>query len=69
MIQQDLFKLAKKNGILAAENGDSRELSDKLADTINLEVIEPIARVNRAYRFATKVPQCDKYGIFRITKP
>ncbi|EFA10266.1 hypothetical protein TcasGA2_TC012466 [Tribolium castaneum] len=55
---QELFRLAQKKGMLSV---DSHQLSDKLADTINLEVIEPIARVNRAYRFAKKVPQCDRY--------
>lgn len=49
--------MAQQRGMLYM---DSHQLSDKLADTINLEVIEPIARVNRAYRFARKVPQCDK---------
>jgi hypothetical protein len=47
---------------------DSQLLSDKLADTINLEVIEPIARVNRAYRFAKKVPQCDKYVMCLVNR-
>lgn len=56
----DLFKLAEKHGILGRKI-DSSELSHKLTDTINLEIIEPIARVNRAYRFIRKVPACDKY--------
>ncbi|KRT79773.1 hypothetical protein AMK59_6650, partial [Oryctes borbonicus] len=40
---------------------DSDELSHKIADTINLEIIEPVVRVNRAYRFALRVPKCDRY--------
>ncbi|RZB73453.1 uncharacterized protein BDFB_004767 [Asbolus verrucosus] len=55
---QELFNLGQKRGML---NVDHQQVSDKLADTINLEVIEPIARVNRAYRFARKVRECDKY--------
>ncbi|KAL1491375.1 hypothetical protein ABEB36_011982 [Hypothenemus hampei] len=50
---QDILKLAKKS--LATE-----ELTDKLTDTINLELIEPITRINRAYRFAKMEPSCDK---------
>lgn len=50
--------MAQKRGFF---QGDSKELSHKLADTINLEIIEPIARVNRAYRFAKKLPKCDRY--------
>lgn len=53
--------MAQKRGFF---QGDSKELSHKLADTINLEIIEPIARVNRAYRFAKKVPKCDRYKTF-----
>ncbi|KAJ3625974.1 hypothetical protein MTP99_016506 [Tenebrio molitor] len=62
---QDLFRLVEKRGMLSV---DSQLLSDKLADTINLEVIEPIARVNRAYRFAKKVPQCDKYVMCLVNR-
>ncbi|XP_050304332.1 uncharacterized protein LOC126741905 isoform X3 [Anthonomus grandis grandis] len=39
----------------------SKELTEKLTDTINMEIIEPITRVNRAYRFAKSEPKCDKY--------
>lgn len=52
--------MAQKRGFFQGTNIDSTELSHKLADTINLEIIEPIARVNRAYRFAKKVPKCDR---------
>jgi len=57
---QEIFRLAENHGILGRAV-DSRELTHKLTDTINLEVIEPIARVNRALRFATKIPTCTKY--------
>lgn len=49
---QDIAKLAK-------QSISSKELTDKLTDTLNLEIIEPITRINRAYRFAQKEPKCD----------
>ncbi|KAJ8960056.1 hypothetical protein NQ318_009497 [Aromia moschata] len=57
---QDINSMAQK-GASFAEEGVSKELSNKLADTINLEIIEPIARVNRAYRFAKSTPECERY--------
>lgn len=59
-----MYKLSQKSGFL----NNPRELSDKLADTINLEIIEPLARVNRAYRFAKNVPACDKYVICLVNE-
>ncbi|XP_037047225.1 uncharacterized protein LOC119082013 [Bradysia coprophila] len=56
---KDLFKLGKARGLLQKFN--ATELSDKLTDTVNLEVIEPVLKVHRAYRFATRTPHCDKY--------
>ncbi|KAJ8982721.1 hypothetical protein NQ317_019512 [Molorchus minor] len=47
---------------------NQKELSEKLADTINLEVIEPIARVNRAYRFAKSTPVCDRYVLCLVNE-
>ncbi|KAJ8968181.1 hypothetical protein NQ314_002440 [Rhamnusium bicolor] len=61
---QDLIHLTQKN----RNGGGSRELSDKLADTINLEIIEPMARVNRAYRFAKSVPVCDRYVLCLVNE-
>ncbi|XP_066155899.1 uncharacterized protein [Euwallacea fornicatus] len=51
---QDLLTMAKKS---VAQT----ELTDKLTDTINMEIIEPVTRVNRAYRFAKLQPKCDIY--------
>lgn len=55
------MSLAEKKGILLKEGLDSRALSTKITDSVNLEIIEPLARVYRAYRFAKRVPECDKY--------
>lgn len=57
---QELIRLAENKGFLGRAI-DSTELTHKLTDTINLEILEPIARVNRAMRFAQKIPECSKY--------
>lgn len=57
--------MAQNRGMFSV---DSETTSNKLADTINLEVIEPIARVNRAYRFAQKVSECDLYVMCLINQ-
>lgn len=61
------MRLAQKRGAsLKSEN--IRELSNKLADTINMEIIEPIVRVNRAYRFIKSVPECDRYVLCLVNE-
>lgn len=45
---------------------NTTEVSDSLTDTFNLEIIEPIAKVHRAYRFAIKNPKCDRYVICEV---
>lgn len=61
---KDLVKLGKARGLLQKFN--ATELSDKLTDTVNLEVIEPVLKVHRAYRFASRSPQCDKYVLCEV---
>lgn len=63
---QDLIRLTQQSAL--SGGAGSAELSDKLADTINLEIIEPIARVNRAYRFAKAVPSCDRYVLCLVNE-
>lgn len=61
---KDLLKLGQARGVMKSLN--TTDISDKLTDTLNLEVIEPVLRVHRAYRFAVKTPHCDKYIICEI---
>ncbi|CAG9821983.1 unnamed protein product [Phaedon cochleariae] len=64
---KDLLKLLEKNGPIQS-SGSHNEFTDKLTDTINLEIIEPLARVNRAYRFAKSVPKCDRYVLCLVNE-
>ncbi|XP_041985261.1 uncharacterized protein LOC121737663 [Aricia agestis] len=40
---------------------DYNALAERLTDTLNLEVIEPVLRVHRAYRHALAAPQCQEH--------
>ncbi|XP_053681651.1 uncharacterized protein LOC128732396 [Sabethes cyaneus] len=61
---KDLLKLGKAKQFLQQYN--ATELTDKLTDTLNLEVIEPVLKVHRAYRQAIQTPHCDKYILCEI---
>ncbi|XP_061392407.1 uncharacterized protein LOC133327889 [Musca vetustissima] len=60
---KDLLQLGQARGLLQF---NATEISDKLTDTINLEVIEPVLKVHRAYRYITKQPQCDRYVLCQL---
>lgn len=62
---KDLIKLGQARG-LELKKMNSTDISEKLTDTLNLELIEPVLRVHRAYRFAAQVPHCDKYVLCEI---
>lgn len=61
---KDVLKLGKSREMLQKMN--TTELSDKLTDTLNLEIIEPILKVHRAYRHATTEPHCDQFILCEI---
>ncbi|XP_058116238.1 uncharacterized protein LOC131287884 [Anopheles ziemanni] len=61
---KDLLKLGKAKQFLQQYN--VTEMTDKLTDTLNLEVIEPVLKVHRAYRQAIANPHCDKYILCEI---
>ncbi|XP_030749746.1 uncharacterized protein LOC115877644 [Sitophilus oryzae] len=62
---KDILKMAKKAINIKRE---PKELTDRLTDTINMDFIEPITRVNRAYRFAKSQPSCDRYVLCLINQ-
>ncbi|XP_034254965.1 uncharacterized protein LOC117653420 [Thrips palmi] len=57
---QEVLRLGQSKGmsIVALSSAD---IENKLSDTLNGEVVEPVLRVYRAYRYSTKVPQCGAY--------
>ncbi|XP_052858960.1 uncharacterized protein LOC128266458 [Drosophila gunungcola] len=60
---KELLKLGQARGLLQF---NATEISDKLTDTLNLEVIEPVLKVHRAYRYISKSPQCDRYVLCQL---
>lgn len=44
-----------------ASRGEYNALADRLTDTLNLEVIEPVLRVYRAYKHSVNRPECQEH--------
>jgi hypothetical protein len=53
---------------LSLSHLSSQEIESKLSETVNGEVIEPLLRVWRAYRYGTSHPQCDRYVICAVNQ-
>ncbi|KYM88890.1 hypothetical protein ALC53_02656, partial [Atta colombica] len=54
---QELVSLASEKGFIMSRI-NARELSNKLSDIINNDIIGPVLKSYRAFKWATKVPQC-----------
>ncbi|XP_032680005.1 uncharacterized protein LOC116848234 [Odontomachus brunneus] len=54
---QELASLASEKGFIMSRI-NARELSNKLSDTINNDIIFPMLKAFRAYKWASKVPHC-----------
>lgn len=61
---RDLLKLGKARETL--KNINATEISDKLTDSLNLEVIEPILKIHRAYRYVIDNHECDQYVLCEL---
>lgn len=61
---RDLLRLGEARGLLQQFN--ATELSDRLTDTVNLEILEPVLKVHRVYRFAVQQPHCDRYVLCEL---
>jgi len=66
-ILQEVLKMGQSKG-LSLSHLSSHDIESKLADTLNGEVIEPMLRVWRAYRYGTRHPQCDCYVICAVNQ-
>ncbi|KAK0089191.1 hypothetical protein PV325_008503 [Microctonus aethiopoides] len=54
---QDLIKLASEKGFIMSRI-NANELSNRLSDTINNDIVSPILKTYRAYKWAIKSPKC-----------
>ncbi|XP_045455535.1 uncharacterized protein LOC123665249 [Melitaea cinxia] len=59
-IKQTL-KLAQTASQNLASRSDYHAIADRLTDTLNLEVIEPVLRVYRAYKHSKEAPHCQEH--------
>nr|XP_022909185.1 uncharacterized protein LOC111420436 [Onthophagus taurus] len=66
----DVFKIESEKYIQPLFNyfnnlvsiiNDKEILEETLTNTVNMDIIEPTLRVNRAYRFIIENPYCDRY--------
>ncbi|XP_021926119.1 uncharacterized protein LOC110832943 isoform X1 [Zootermopsis nevadensis] len=64
---QEVLKIGQRKGI-SLSHLSSHDIENKLAETLNGEVIEPMLRVWRAYRYGTRHPQCDRYVICAVNQ-
>ncbi|CAG4964289.1 unnamed protein product [Parnassius apollo] len=59
-IKQTL-KMAHSTSQTIVSRADYNAVADRLTDTLNLEVIEPVLRVYRAYKHSLKAPHCQEH--------
>lgn len=43
-------------------------IADRVTDTLNLDVIEPVLRVYRAYKHSVEVPHCQEHLLCLVNK-
>ncbi|XP_072935518.1 uncharacterized protein [Epargyreus clarus] len=55
------LKMAQTTSQSLASRGDYNAVADRLTDTLNLEVIEPVLRVYRAYKHSVAAPHCQEH--------
>lgn len=55
------LKMAELTTKSMSSRGDYNAIADRLTDPLNLEVIEPVLRVYRAYQHSVKAPQCQEH--------
>ncbi|KAJ8709561.1 hypothetical protein PYW08_009565 [Mythimna loreyi] len=55
------LKMAEATTKKLSSRGDYNAIADRLTDTLNLEVIEPVLRVYRAYQHSVKAPHCQEH--------
>lgn len=64
---QEVFRLGQSKG-LSLQHLTSKEIEEKLSELLNNEIIDPVLRVWRVYKFVTKKPECDRYLVCSINR-
>ncbi|XP_069363132.1 uncharacterized protein [Maniola hyperantus] len=58
---KQILKMAQSASQSFANRADYHAVADRLTDTLNLEVIEPVLRVYRAYKHSIEAPHCQEH--------
>ncbi|KOB67192.1 Uncharacterized protein OBRU01_20163 [Operophtera brumata] len=58
---KQILKMAEKTTQSMSSRGDYSALADRVTDTLNLEIIEPVLRVYRAYKHSIHAPHCQEH--------
>lgn len=64
---QEVFRLGQSKG-LSLQHLTSKEIEEKLSELLNHEIIDPVLRVWRVYKFVSKKPECDRYLVCSINR-
>ncbi|XP_049880714.1 uncharacterized protein LOC126377099 [Pectinophora gossypiella] len=62
------FKMAEAASQKLASRSDYNAIADRVTDTLNLEVIEPVLRVYRAYQHSLRAPHCQEHLMCLVNK-
>lgn len=62
------LKLAEKTTQTMSSTSDYNKVADRLTDTLNLEIIEPVLRVYRAYKHSVSAPHCQEHLMCLVNK-
>ncbi|XP_039760712.1 uncharacterized protein LOC120634289 [Pararge aegeria] len=65
---KQILKMAQSASQKFANRADYHAVADRLTDTLNLEVIEPVLRVYRAYKHSLQAPHCQEHLMCVVNK-
>ncbi|KAG8256539.1 hypothetical protein J6590_065803 [Homalodisca vitripennis] len=64
---QDVLRLGQSKG-MSLSHLSSQDIENKLAETLNGEVLEPVLRVWRVYKFTLRAPHCDRNLVCELNR-
>lgn len=67
LVIQEVFRLGQSKG-LSLQHLTSKEIEEKLSELLNHEIIDPVLRVWRVFKFVSKKPECDRYLVCSINR-
>ncbi|XP_065213849.1 uncharacterized protein LOC135840997 [Planococcus citri] len=65
---KEVFKLDEGTNLLSTTQLSSKDITDRLGEVLNNELLEPVLRVWRAYKFTLLNPHCDRQLLCFLNK-